>query len=454
MSMGVQSKVSLKTVLSYGMGSFGNNIIYALTSTYLMIFYTDSVGLNAAAVGTLFLIARIWDGIADIIIGIIVDNTETRFGKFRPYLLIGGFFAAVATVACFISPDLSHTGKLIYAYITYIAWGTSFAIMDIPYWSLSATITQDVKERNKVVAFPRTIAAVGSLFASLLTLPLAHYFGNWFMLSLIYACILMITMIITFSGVKENYTVKRQEKQTPKAVWNLFIQNKPLRYLIFSMLLVETILTIRTTFSIYYFKYNLNAENIASLYLTLFFTAQIVGAIASPFISNKFGKKRAAIGGIALNAVATLTMFATGFHVMPVMILSFLASFGGGVSNIAQTSMLADCVEYGEWKTGNRAEGMVFSTNIFKTKVASAVGGAVGGYILSAVGYVPNQIQSHSTLIWIALIFTIIPGILCLLSLVPLVKYELTEKRYLEILQDMKKRSSRIKEKPAMKVSS
>jgi len=264
----------------------------------------------------------------------------------------------------------------------------------------------------------------------------------------------MITMIITFSGVKENYTVKRQEKQTPKAVWNLFIQNKPLRYLIFSMLLVETILTIRTTFSIYYFKYNLNAENIASLYLTLFFTAQIVGAIASPFISNKFGKKRAAIGGIALNAVATLTMFATGFHVMPVMILSFLASFGGGVSNIAQTSMLADCVEYGEWKTGNRAEGMVFSTNIFKTKVASAVGGAVGGYILSAVGYVPNQIQSHSTLIWIALIFTIIPGILCLLSLVPLAKYELTEKRYLEILQDMKKRSSRTKEKSAMKVPS
>lgn len=91
MNMGVQSKVSLKTVLSYGMGSFGNNIIYALTSTYLMIFYTDSVGLNAAAVGTLFLIARIWDGIADIIIGMIVDNTETRFGKFRPYLLIGGF---------------------------------------------------------------------------------------------------------------------------------------------------------------------------------------------------------------------------------------------------------------------------------------------------------------------------------------------------------------------------
>lgn len=134
MSMGVQLKVFLKIVLLYGMGSFGNNIIYVLISIYLMIFYMDSVGLNVVVVGILFFIVRIWDGIVDIIIGMIVDNIEMRFGKFRLYFLIGGFFVVVVIVVCFISFDFFYIGKLIYVYIIYIVWGISFVIMDIFYW--------------------------------------------------------------------------------------------------------------------------------------------------------------------------------------------------------------------------------------------------------------------------------------------------------------------------------
>ena len=433
-----EQRVSKKEILCYGMGSLGNNIIYAFISTYLLIYYTDYFGINAAAVGTLFLMARIWDAANDPIMGIIVDNTHTRWGKFRPYLLIVPFFMAGATILCFLNPELSVQGKLVYAYVTYIAWGMSFTAMDIPYWSMSAAITQDPQERNHVVMVPRTMAVVGFFIVNVLTLPLVKYFQTWHVVAILYSIVAIVLTLITFFNVKEKVIVKRDKKQTIKDVIHLFRVNRPLRLLIWSMLITETINALRFTFTIYYLKYNLESEELVPAFLGAYLLLSIFGSIASPILSKRLGKKGTAWWGMLIQCISSIGMFFTGFgSFLPILLWNSIGAFSSGASNIAQTSMLVDCVEYGEWKTGNRAEGMVFSTNIFKTKLASAIGGALGAYALSIMGYVPNVQQSMTTLNSMHMIFTLIPGVLSLFSLIPLGLYDLTEDQYKKVLGEL-----------------
>lgn len=349
-----RDKVSWTTAISYGMGSYGANVMYAFIAIYLMLYYTDSYGIKAAAVGLLFLVARLVDGATDIALGILVDNTHTKMGKFRPWILVGSILVSLTTVACFISPDFSEAGKLVYAYATYILWSVCFAVIDIPYWSLSAAITQDPTERTKVITIPRTIATFGFLTVSASTLWLVKFVGSWWGVSLIFSAIFLICMLITFFGVKEKYTVPRKEKQSFKGFWSLLKKNRPLRYLLIGMFILELIGIIRGTFQLYFFIYNLNAEIALAAFLTVSQVAQVAGAIVSPFVSAKFGKKNTAIYSSLLMALACMALFFFQSNITIIFIIGALAPFFGGIGNIALYSMVADCVEYGEWVSGNR----------------------------------------------------------------------------------------------------
>ena len=172
-------------------------MIYSLINSYLLIFLTDSFGVGAAAIGTLFLVARIIDGITDPIMGVIVDNTHTKIGKSRPYLFIIPIFVGLATIMCFSSPNLSANNKIIWIYTAYIFWGISFTAMDIPYWSLSANITKSSTGKTKIVTSARTIAYVGGFIISTLTIPLVSLFGSWTKVAILYYFLkLIITLLI------------------------------------------------------------------------------------------------------------------------------------------------------------------------------------------------------------------------------------------------------------------
>lgn len=155
------NKISSFEKFSYGLGCFGQNLVYGLMSSYLMIFYTDNFGLAAATVGTLFLLARIWDAVIDPIIGVLVDRVNTKWGKFRPFILFGGILAGLLTILCFFNPNIGSTGKIIYAYLTYIIWGTAYGVMDVPYWSMAPTMTLDPDERTSIISIPRIAAIIG-----------------------------------------------------------------------------------------------------------------------------------------------------------------------------------------------------------------------------------------------------------------------------------------------------
>lgn len=437
--------VSIKTLFTYSAGSLGNNMICALINSYLLIFLTDSFGVGAAAVGTLFLVARIIDGISDPIMGIIVDNTNTKIGKSRPYLFIVPIFMGLATIMCFSSPDLSYSNKIIWMYVSYIFWGLSFTAMDIPYWSLSANITRSSQGKTKIVTAARTVAYVGNFIVFSLTIPLVSIIGSWTKVAIIYVCFAVIFTLITAFGIKEISTTKKKEKQGFKQFINLLKTNKPLRIVLLSMLVLELSNSIKGTISIYYIKYNFNAEMMIPVVTSIGMAASILGGIMSPYIAKKLGKKNTAILGLIASAIGSLVIFLLSYSSLPLLIfVNFIVGIFDGAGYITLTSMVADCVEYGEWKTGTRSEGMIFSLNIFKSKIASAIGGSLCGYILAYIGYNANSAQSTFTLNGIHLIQTLIPCVIIIISFLLLRSYNLSEAEYDAIVDDLKNGITRI----------
>ncbi|WP_303188549.1 MFS transporter [uncultured Clostridium sp.] len=435
-----ESDVSMKTLISFGMGSLGNNIICAMIGTYLTIYLTDSFGISAAAVGTLFLVARIIDAITDPIMGMIVDNTKSKMGKSRPYLLVVPIFMGIATIMCFSSPNLSDTGKIVWVYISYILWGICFTAMDTPYWSLSANITQSAQGRTKIITSARTIAFGGSLVVSVFTLPLVAKFGNWTIVAIVYSITAAICTWVTVWGVREINTNRKPQKQGIKQLKELFKTNRPLRIVLISMLMLEITYALRNGFSIYYIKYNFNAELYIPLVTGISITTGMLGGICTPSITKILGKRKTALFGIAINAIGFLSIFLLKYSSLKMMlVINAFMGLAEGAANISLASMVADCVEYGEWKTGKRSEGMIFSSNIFKTKLASAIGGALCGYALAFFGYEANVAQTVNTLNGIHIMYSIIPGIIAVCSIISLRRYNLTEKEYEAILEDLNK---------------
>lgn len=439
--------VSIKTLITYSMGSLGNNMIYALISSYLLIFLTDSFKVGAAAIGTLFLVARVIDAITDPIMGVIVDNTNTKIGKSRPYLFVVPIFMEIATIMCFSAPDLSYSGKIIWIYIAYIFWGISFTAMDIPYWSLSANITRSSEGKTKIVTSARTIAYVGNFIILTLTIPLVSIIGSWTTVVIIYVCFATIFTWITAFGIREinDKAAKKKQKQGIKQFINLLKTNKPLRIVLLSMLVLELSGSIKNTIAIYYVKYNFNAEMMIPVVSSVGMGASILGGVMSSFLTKKLGKRNTALLGLLAGAAGSFLIFLLSYSSLPLMIvINFISGIFDGAGYITLTSMVADCVEYGEWKTGKRSEGMIFSLNIFKSKIASAIGGSLCGYILAYIGYTADSSQSTFTLNGIHLIQTLVPCVIVILSFMLLRRYNLSEAEYEAIVYDLKNGVTRV----------
>lgn len=436
----LKDKVSFKTLFAYSATSYGMNVVYNLTAIYLMFFYTDSFGLKAASVGTLLLVARFTDAIADLFIGIMVDNTNSKYGRFKPYIFIGAIICTMTTFALFLSPDFSSAGKLVYAYITYIAWSISYSLLDIPYWSLSAAITRDPVERSKVVTAPRTVANAGNWTINIIALPLVYCFGGWAGAVAVLCALFFVCMMFTVFGVKENYVVPREETQSFKTIARAFFkENRPLRLLIITFFIMEMAVNTRNVFTIYYLKYNLNSETFIPMFMGVTSALQIFGGVVVPWFTKYAGKRKTVIISNLIIALSMIGIFFVGKNMPLIFTLSGVVTFFFGLSYVMLSTMLPDCVDYGQWKTGNRSEGMVFSLNIFKSKLAAGLSSAVGGYVLAFAGYKANVAQSDYTQLWILLIFALIPGLFILLSLFTLKNYEITEELSKQMNEDLAK---------------
>lgn len=441
----MQNQIQLKTkslehkeVAGYCLGAVGSNVIYALVATYLLVFYTESIGLKAAAVGTLLLVVRVWDSVMDVLMGMLVDNTTSRWGRFRPYLLFGGVLTGISTAACFLSPNVSDAGKLIYAYISYIMWSMSYTICDIPFWSLTAAMTENAVERTHLVSLSRTGAQLGYWIVFVGVLPAVKLFGgSWATVGILAAAAGSTGFIIAFSTVREHRAVPRVHRQTPATALRFFKANRPLRYLMIVCLLLEVVSNIRGVFTYYFFKYYLGRADLIPYSMATYITLVIAGCVCAPLVVGRWRKIQGIVYAYLFVGAGTMAMYFVRHNIMALMVITAATGFMDGAGNIIRNSCLADCVEFGEWKTGNRAEGLVFSANIFKTKVASALAGAIPAYLLASLGYIPNTIQSITTLHWIALFYTVILGAAATVAVIPLLGYEISESRYEAILGEL-----------------
>ena len=440
-------KLTSREKYSYGIGAYGKDLACGIVYTFLMIYFTDVVGINPAFVGTLFLMARLWDAINDPIMGMIVDNTRSRFGKFRPWIFIGTILNSVVLFLLFRKPDLEGTSLYLYYSVMYILWGMTYTIMDIPYWSMIPTLATTKEDREKISVVPRIFASLGGLTVTTFGIALVNKLGNgnqikgfeYFALGIV--IIFIISTIVTCINVKEKTQVQvNNEKVNIKQAFNILKQNDQLLVFIGIVLAYNLAMQLAGGAAIYYFKYVAGKESLFSLY-SFFKVAEIGGLMLFPVVTRKIGRQQVFRMATILPMFGLITLFISGLiapqSILFISVSSVLLNLGSGFLLGSTTVMLADIVDYGEYKLGSRNESIIFSAQTLLVKLASALSGWLIGVGLSLIGYVAGAaVQSNITIIGIRVIMTIIPSIVALVMYVIYKsKYKINGSFHDEILQ-------------------
>ncbi|MDE1312190.1 melibiose:sodium transporter MelB [Vibrio aestuarianus] len=425
----MSDKITLQTKLSYGLGALGKDFACAPIYIFLMFYFTDVAGLSAAFVGTIFLAARIVDAITDPMMGVIVDNTRSKFGKFRPWIVIGTLLNAVVLVGLFSTHMFEGTALYVYAAAAYILWGLTYTIMDIPYWSMIPALSSSRQEREKLVVWPRLFASLAWFVTGTYGLHIVGKLGNgdqgqgFFNVAMLIAVLFVMSAFLIARNVKEKQApanAKPAERFSFKDVLVIIGKNDQLKALIGTVLSFQIANLLVGGFAIYYFSYALGNAELFPIYMMVAGAAEIVGVFLFPRIAAALPRKNLwlmACGFPILSCLVLLLMalIAPG-NAMLIGLAGAAIKFGVGIANALQTVMLADVVDYGEYKTGRRSESVIFSVQTMLVKFAGAAGGFIVGVGLSVIGYVPNVEQSESTIMGLQFMMVGLPAIMMAVS--------------------------------------
>ncbi len=436
-----------REIFGYSIGDLGINLNFQMMGFYLAFFYTDVFGIPAGHVAGLFLAARVWDAINDPIMGYIVDRTQTRWGRFRPYLLFGALPLNLILVACFFTPDISLTGKIIYAYVTYIAHGMMFTAIGLPYSAISSVMTQDQQERAVISTYRMFFAVVVALSIIILVRPFAEkYFetpqAGYTAAMLIIAAASTCLLLFAFSQSKERVEIPR-EKYKFTQIFPILFKNDALLILAVAMFLNTSVWVTINAVALYYFKYVYGDVDLFEKFFFIMLPANILGVIATPFLTKHLGKLKAfMIGSLIVAVFYGMRHYIPNDPLYLFIAVSLIASWGQMICSITQWGMLPDTVEYGHWKTGIRSEGLPFAFFSFMQKLGLAVAGALAAFVLSVVGYEANQDQSPEALAAIKALFNLVPAGYSLACLITLAFYKLDNKLFSKIQEELKARGS------------
>ncbi len=430
----MSDKITLQTKFSYGLAALGKDFACAPIYIFLMFYFTDIAGLSAGFVGAIFLAARIIDAVTDPIMGMIVDNTRTRFGKFRPWIVTGTFLNAIVLLALFRTHTFEGVPLYIYATAAYILWGITYTIMDIPFWSMIPALSSSRQEREKLVVWPRLFASCAWFVTGTYGLQIVGKLGHgnqgdgFFNFAMLIVVLFIMSAFLVARNVKEQATAEKTiDKFNVKDVLHIINCNDQLKALIGSVLTFQIANMIVGGFAIYYFTYALNNAALFSTYMMVSGIAEVIGTASFPRLAKLIPRKSLWVIACCLPIISFILLyimcdFVPG-SVLLVGIAAALKSYGTGIVNALQSVMLADVVDYGEYKTGHRSESIIFSVQTMLVKFAGAAGGFIVGIGLSIVGYVPNVQQSAATITGIEWIMIVLPTIMMLASLYIYQKY-------------------------------
>lgn len=463
-------KIGLSEKIGYGLGDMSSSMFWKLFGAYLMLFYTDVFGISAAVVGTMFAVTRVWDSFFDPVVGAFADRTSSRWGRFRPYLLFLAVPFGLIGVITFLTPPFDNTGKIIYAYATYALMMMVYSAINVPYASLLGVMSPDPSHRNTLATYRMTFAYLGSFIALLLFMPLVNAFGGgdvngptrlwftapqfgWFMAVVVIAAICVVLFLACFALTKERVEPIKHEKTSLKTDFRDLVHNKPWWILLGAGVSSLVFNSIRDGATVYYFKYYVDETAVGNIsilglpfvlsgiYLGVGQAANIVGVILAAPVSNRIGKRNTFISSMALATVLSVIFFwLNKDQLYLIFVFQVLISICAGSIFPLLWSMYADCADYSELRTGNRATGLIFSSSSMSQKFGWAFGSAITGWMLAQFGFKANAVQSAETIQGIKMFLSILPAVGALLSLVFIYFYPLSESKMKTITAELQEK--------------
>jgi GPH family glycoside/pentoside/hexuronide:cation symporter len=423
--------------LGYGLGDTASNFFFATFNVFLLYYYTDIFGLSAAAVGTMFLVTKIVDAASDPIMGLIADRTNSKWGKFRPYLLWGAVPYGLCGYAMFANPDLAYTGKLIYAYVTYSLMMLAYTAINVPYSALMGVISASSLERTKVASYRFFCAFTAGWLVGTFVTPLKNILGGGnealgFQYTMaIFAALSIVLFWVTFATTKER-VIPPPTDSNLKTDFRALLQNGPWRVLFITGIVTLMNVAVRNGTLLYYFKYYVGDDGSriflifdkTAVFMSTGLLAMLIGVSLTKALSARFEKRKLMIVLSLLNAVSMAVFFVTPPDQYWLMVfVNCLGTLVIGPTPALVWSMYADTADYGEYKTGRRTTALVFSTVQFSHKLGLAVGAGLAGIILAWFGFVANEVQTET--LGIRFMFSIFPAILAVIGVIAIYFYRI-----------------------------
>jgi GPH family glycoside/pentoside/hexuronide:cation symporter len=450
-SLQENSKLGMREKIGYASGDLASNLIYQTTSIYLLFFYTNIYGISPGAAATMFLVVRLIDAISDPLVGSLVDKTNTRFGRFRPYLLFWAIPFAGLAFLCFTTPDFTEGGKLIYAYVTYIGLSIVYTFVNVPYAALTPALTKNSNEIVSLTSVRMIFANLGGVIVAYFVPFLSNYFGeiasptrSWQLTMGIIGLVGALLLLFCFFSTKERVKpVNNDAKIKFTDIFEQFAKNRPLVVLSIFFVLIFGVNSISNSIGVYYVTYNLGREDLVGLYALLGSLPAFLCIPLIPWLNRKLGKKALLNLSLILSIVGTLSLLLIPPTMIELILISrVVTAIGTLTAGAFMWALIPETIEYGEYVTGKRLSGLIYSLIGFFFKCGMALGGAIPGLILSQFGFVANQAQSSQALFGILIGTALIPAIVLALALVNINFYNIDDKKLSQIRAALKERAA------------
>ncbi|MDE5598847.1 MAG: glycoside-pentoside-hexuronide (GPH):cation symporter, partial [Lachnospiraceae bacterium] len=390
-------KLAAREKASYGLGAVGKDMVYMLSASYILYYYQDILGVSAIAMGIILMAARVFDAFNDPVMGVLVAKTKSRWGKFRPWLLVGTILNAIILYFMFAAPpSLNGSGLVAYAAATYIIWGVTYTMMDIPYWSMIPAFTEGGKEREGLTTLARSCAGVGSAVITIITMKCVYLLGQgnerlgFRLFALIIAIIFVLFIICTCLNIKEKSTVDVDSPSVGQ-MFKALIQNDQAMAVVITIVLINCAIYTTSNLVIYFFKYDFGGENWYDAY-TLFNTfggaIQILSMMLFfPLLRKFFNALQVFYISFFMAVAGYVALLILAFTNMSSVYLLFIPGFfifdANGMLTVIVTIFLANTVDYGELKNNRRDESVIFSMQTFVVKLASGVAALIASICLT-----------------------------------------------------------------------
>jgi len=440
-------KLSIKEKFGYSLGDTASHLVWDMVGFWLLFFYTDIYGISAAAAGTIMMIARFWDMAIDPIIGVISDRTNTKWGKFRPYILFGAIPYAVLAILTFTTPDFGEVGKIIYAGATYVLLMTAYAFINLPYSALGAVMTDDTYERAGLNTYRFIAGFTGQFVVTGLALTLAEFFGGGdkaqgFQYTLfLFAGLSLVFFFITFKTTKERVQPPKEQKNSLKEDFGNLLKNRAWVILAIVGIVSFIMFAMQNAAIAYYFKYYLGREDNVQWFNVIGTIALIVALPLSKPLAKHFGNKNVFIGSSLISGLFFMLIYLPGItDLTAIYVLNIIAKMAYAPAVPLLWTMIADSADYGEWKSGRRSTGLYFSAAVFAQKAGWGIGAAIAGWILSISNFMPNVEQTETAITGIKLLVSVIPGILYMSCAIFMIFYKIDKNTTDQMKIDLEKR--------------